>query len=225
MFNLSGVMNEFMGMLSGTVSKGKVKLQLPGYSFEPGATVQGQATYFAGESARTLTWFRVYTRVTVSSVQVGQHGWSPHKEHREVLPYVELHGPMHLGAGQSWGAPFTLQFPPSMMASLPGQVDYSVQALAHVDGHLIDVGDLAQVLIAGAGATAPPVAQVPVGIGMVGQPAAPGVFPQGARCRAVDPSGQWSPGTVVQQNGIMVLVQWSDGRPAMWVRSDQVQPS
>lgn len=59
------------------------------------------------------------------------------------------------------------------------------------------------------------------------QPAAqPGVpqLPQGADVDALAPDGSWAAAMVVQQLGVMFFVQWRDGRPAMWVRNDQLRP-
>ena len=59
--------------------------------------------------------------------------------------------------------------------------------------------------------------------------AAPGVpqvpqLPQGADVDALAPDGAWAAAMVVQQLGVMFFVQWRDGRPAMWVRNDQLRP-
>lgn len=54
-------------------------------------------------------------------------------------------------------------------------------------------------------------------------PAAPLQLAQGTDVEALAPDGQWSRAMVVQQLGVMFFVQWRDGRPAMWVRTDQLR--
>lgn len=54
--------------------------------------------------------------------------------------------------------------------------------------------------------------------------APPAALAPGDDVEARGPDKQWQPAMVVESRGAVLLVQWSDGRAATWVRTDQVRP-
>ncbi|MBL8678175.1 MAG: hypothetical protein JNK05_03375 [Myxococcales bacterium] len=54
-------------------------------------------------------------------------------------------------------------------------------------------------------------------------PAAAAPFAPGDDVEARAPDQSWQPAMIVESRGPVLLVQWNDGRPATWVRADQVR--
>jgi hypothetical protein len=201
------------------VPRGRVTIDVSPLTAGPGAELTGHVTYAALEQPRLLRALKVHLQLTSTVLRVGTSAdghtsMQPHTETRDLLEPLVLCTDLPVPAGRSWTAPYSVRLPQAALPpSMPGQLDYHVVARAAVDGETVGAWAHASVLVTGA-AGAPSVLS-----GL-----APGLSP-GSTCAAPAADGTMQPAMVVEVRGAVTLVQWLDGKPAVWVRSDAVKPA
>ncbi|MBW2527877.1 MAG: hypothetical protein JRI23_27090 [Deltaproteobacteria bacterium] len=194
------------------VPRGRVALDIDPLTASPGSRLSCTVTYAALEKPRLVRALRIHFQVTATHLRVGSNADGSQSmnqvaDSRDLMDPMLLCTDLPVPAHRQWSTSFELTVPGgSVQPSIPGQFDYHVVARVAVDGESVGAWTSVPVIIAGGEAAA----------------SLRGMWP-GSSCTALDSQGVRGPAMVVEVRGAVTLVQWADGRPATWVRSDDVR--
>ncbi len=211
-------------------------LSAPTSVVSPGQSLPVSIRFEAHEAARDIAWVRLHLHMTFASWGQNTLGLLElQRQKRDVESPVMLAERFVLAAWQLRDSTINVTVPQGLPPSIPGQVEYAVYVVAPVAGQVVDTNNSLPLTVVhhGVSLAAPGGATVVPGAGAVPAPppvavptegpsalvaataSAPASYAPGSDVEAIDPKGEWACAMVVQRQGVMLFVQWSDGRAAM----------
>lgn len=163
-------------------SRGAVVLHTPSLVVQPGATIPVQLRFEALEQAREVAFLRLHLQMTVHQWAQGPAGPTIQPQARDVIPPIMVSEKFAVPAGGVQDFQVNVTIPQGVYATVPGQIDYALWAVAPVTGQTIDSAQQLPLTIIGQGAVLPftpgamppsPIATAPIGAPFPAPPIAP----------------------------------------------------
>lgn len=184
-------------------SRGAVVLHTPSLVVQPGATIPVQLRFEALEQAREVAFLRLHLQMTVHQWVQGPAGPTIQPQARDVIPPIMVSEKFVVPAGGVQDFQVNVTIPQGVYATVPGQIDYALWAVAPVTGQTIDSAQHLPLTIIGQGASMPfapgamppaPMTPAPMGAPFPAPPSAPsGPVPLGAPIPAAPASAPVGP--------------------------------
>jgi hypothetical protein len=205
-------------------SRGGIALHTPSLVVAPGAVIPVQIRFEALELPRDVAFLRLHLQMTVHQWTTGVVGPQIEAQTRDVISPIMVSERFVVAAGMRQDFAVNVSIPQGLYPSMPGQIDYALWAVAPVAGQTIDSAmHLPLTLIGAVPGMAVASQAAPVAAPITQPVVAPPPFAAGQDVQALGADGAWLAAMVVEVRGPVVFVQWSDGRPAMWVRAENVR--
>ncbi len=179
-------------------SRGAIVLHTPSLVVQPGATIPVHIRFEALEQAREVAFLRLHLQMTVHQWVQGPAGPTIQPQARDVIPPMMISEKFAVPPGGVQDFQVQVTIPQGVYATVPGQIDYALWAVAPVTGQTIDSAQHLPLTLVGAGAAIPfapgatppqPLAPAPMGAPFPAPPMAP-TGPVAMRTAAPTPPSQ-----------------------------------
>jgi hypothetical protein len=163
-------------------SRGAIVLHTPSLVVQPGATIPVHIRFEALEQAREVAFLRLHLQMTVHQWVQGPTGPTIQPQARDVVPPMMVSEKFVVAPGGVQDFQVQVTIPQGVYATVPGQIDYALWAVAPVSGQTIDSAQHLPLTLVAAGAAIPfapgatppmPAGPAPIGAPFPSPPSAP----------------------------------------------------